>query len=187
MMLTPNFADTEFDRASSGGRYPDEWRSSKLPDLARIAQAVRDIAGVPGVVNSAWRSLAHNARVGGSDTSQHPDGDAADVGFWLISPRTLAARIIAAKRAGKLPPFGQIIVYNDTGHVHLSRATMGSRNGELRYSYTAGGKRFYPLLDAVTVNKVALVSDAQARGGLCLGIITAGFLFYLTRTRASHR
>jgi len=39
----------------------------------------RDLAGIPFVINSGYRCEAHNAAVGGSKTSSHVKGLAADI------------------------------------------------------------------------------------------------------------
>ena len=39
----------------------------------------RGIAGIPFEINSGYRCGAHNIAVGGSSTSSHPDGWAADI------------------------------------------------------------------------------------------------------------
>lgn len=55
----------------------------RLTNTAREMEKVRAILGTPIIVNSGYRSPPVNAAVGGSDTSDHMNGDAVD----FISPR----------------------------------------------------------------------------------------------------
>lgn len=65
--------------------YPVDWRGARAALLAREFEAVRAaLAGrlgrvVPLIVNSAYRTPAHNRVVGGSPRSQHVYGRALDL------------------------------------------------------------------------------------------------------------
>lgn len=48
-------------------------------DAMDALQKFRDIVGVPVVINSAYRSISYNKRVGGAPKSQHPKGRAFDI------------------------------------------------------------------------------------------------------------
>lgn len=50
-----------------------------LPDFREKLTVAREIAGVPFVLNSAFRCPAHNTDVGGSGTSSHLSGIAVDI------------------------------------------------------------------------------------------------------------
>lgn len=160
MKLTANFDASEFTVPS----VPEPWPVGKdlnRLQLAQLAQWVRNLAGVFGIITSAWRSLTHNAEVGGSSTSQHPKAEALDVVFRLIALRILAERVLTAIAQGTAPKFGQIIFYPLEGHVHMSLPTLGARNGEVRYKSAPG---VYPFLtDPAT--QLPLLSRAQKRAG----------------------
>lgn len=156
--LTRNFSRSEFDRASSGGTFPS---AANLQPLAELAQWLRDLAGVPGTVTSAFRSPTDNTHVGGSSVSQHMSSEAVDVYFGLVPLRTLADRILASIADGSAPYYGQVIVYPSEGHVHVSLPTLGARNGETRYAADDGS---YPFLTD-TVAQLPLASGAQVRQG----------------------
>jgi len=49
------------------------------PELVDKLDMARSLAGVPFHVNSGWRCPAHNLQVGGSLTSSHLKGLAADI------------------------------------------------------------------------------------------------------------
>lgn len=69
-----------------------------VPDFRKKLNKAREIAGIPFVLNSAFRCAAHNAEVGGSETSSHLAGVAVDIrcndsrSRWII--------IDALKKAG---------------------------------------------------------------------------------------
>lgn len=65
--------------------YPLDWRDTRAALLAREFEAVRAALAqrvgheVPLIINSAYRTHAYNAAVGGSPHSQHPQGRALDI------------------------------------------------------------------------------------------------------------
>jgi hypothetical protein len=166
MKLTPNFDSTEFD-------IHEPWPQTAAAianrqQLAELDQWLRDLAGVAGFITSAYRSPERNAEVNGSETSQHMQAQATDVVFYLVPLRTLAARVLEAVSAGEAPAFGQLIFYGDRGHVHCSLPTLGSRNGEIRYSLgpNADGTRSYPKL--TDANQLPQLSSTQKKAGFRL-------------------
>ena len=64
----------EFDSPDEpgSGQYMDD-------DFLEMLDRARDFAGVPFVINSGYRTKAHNAKVGGTKNSAHLDGFAADI------------------------------------------------------------------------------------------------------------
>lgn len=50
-----------------------------LPDFRDKLNKAREIAGIPFILNSAYRCDSHNADVGGSATSSHLYGVAVDI------------------------------------------------------------------------------------------------------------
>jgi uncharacterized protein YcbK (DUF882 family) len=48
-------------------------------DLISKLQILRDICGFPFIINSGYRTPAHNKKVGGTKTSSHLKGLAADI------------------------------------------------------------------------------------------------------------
>lgn len=80
MRLSENFTLDELTVTStSGSNIPDKCHIEKLLYLGQyLLQPIRDEFGRVDV-NSGYRSLAVNAAIGGSETSQHPKGEAADI------------------------------------------------------------------------------------------------------------
>lgn len=62
-----------------GTPYPEEWRLSRARVLAGEFEAIRAAVGKPIVIGSAYRTPAHNKRVGGAANSQHVEGRALDL------------------------------------------------------------------------------------------------------------
>lgn len=73
----------------------EEWcpcckQGGLLPDFRDKLNKAREIAGIPFVLNSAFRCTEHNKEVGGSCTSSHLVGCAVDIkctdsrSRWLI-------------------------------------------------------------------------------------------------------
>ena len=60
---------------------PDEPGSGQYMDdrFLEMLDKAREYAGIPFVINSGYRTEAHNRAVGGSSTSSHLDGYAADI------------------------------------------------------------------------------------------------------------
>ena len=83
-------------------------------------------------VNSGYRSRAVNAAVGGSSTSAHMRGLAADIASYsgAYDPEDIIAALVAERM-----DFDQVILYKNFVHVGLSHGRM--RNQWLRYE---GGK-----------------------------------------------
>ena len=50
-----------------------------LPDFRDKLNKAREIADIPFIINSGFRCPSHNAEVGGSQTSSHMIGFAADI------------------------------------------------------------------------------------------------------------
>lgn len=59
--------------------------------LVQLLQDIRDHFGAPVVITSGYRTASHNARVGGSKSSQHLLGRAADIQVQDTDPLAVAA------------------------------------------------------------------------------------------------
>lgn len=86
----PHFKPSEIACKGDGSLTVDE------PSLDKL-EAVRKALGKPMILNSAYRSEAHNKAIGGSPNSQHRLGKAFDVALKGISRTEL---LKAAKAAG---------------------------------------------------------------------------------------
>jgi uncharacterized protein YcbK (DUF882 family) len=101
-----------------GTAYPEAWRKDRLPILLNCFEAVRErCGGKPIRILSAYRSPAHNAKVGGATHSQHVEGRALDLqppagvplrAFWII-----------VKDLARTLPLRGLGFYADAGFVHI--------------------------------------------------------------------
>jgi hypothetical protein len=126
MNLTKNFTLSEMTKSETALRHdmdntPDQTAISNLQALAvHVLQPVRDHYGKGVKVNSGFRHPDVNAKVGGSKTSDHCKGMAADIEIPGVPNAELAEWI-----RGNLP-FTQVILefytrgVPDSGWVHVS-------------------------------------------------------------------
>ena len=145
--VSKNFALSEMVKSATAERLnvdnsPSDIHLVNLPHLAiHILQPVRDQFGVI-TINSGYRSPALNAKVGGSKTSQHCNGQAADFESFSTPNPDLAKWI-----ANNLE-FDQLIlefydgVNPNSGWVHCSYNLMGNRK-KILTALKTGGKVVY--------------------------------------------
>lgn len=107
-----------------------------------VLEPVRAHFKLPVTVNSAYRSPAVNAAVGGSKTSQHMYGEAADIEISGVDNITLARWIT------QNVPFDQVILEFYTpgqptsGWVHVSFRASGNRKEILTAARTGRGTHY---------------------------------------------
>ena len=75
--MTKNFSIGEFE-CKCGCVMPDEVLYNVVK-LANQLQTIRDVIKTPIQINSAYRCIKHNKAIGGSVSSQHILGKAADI------------------------------------------------------------------------------------------------------------
>ena len=109
MRLTKNFSLSEFD-CKDGSEMPSQLLPNVL-ELAESLQELRDFVGVPIKINSAYRSLEHNASIGGTNSSQHLFAKAADIVVKGKTPAQVATMIKLLILQGKMKQ-GGIGVYD---------------------------------------------------------------------------
>lgn len=141
----PHFTAAELDvNEPVPARYRENARQ-----VAQLLEWLRDVGNRASPlpvwidVTSCYRSPARNVSVNGADGSQHLTASAADGIAQGISPRALAAAVLQEARAGRAPAFGQLILYVDSPHFHISLPRAG-RNGELLVGYDRE-QRYLPL------------------------------------------
>lgn len=126
-LLSPHFKAYELnadDPAATPGIIEN------LRGVAQFLEAVRAETGTRILVNDSshsgrgFRPPQLNAAVGGSLTSSHKDGLAADTVPLDITYSRYEAAIKSAITAGRLPSFDQVIYYPKRGFIHFG---LGSR------------------------------------------------------------
>jgi uncharacterized protein YcbK (DUF882 family) len=100
MRITENFSLSEFD-CKDGTELPTALLPNVL-DLADNLQVLRDYLGVPVKINSAYRTLEYNRKIGGATKSQHLLGKAADIVVESKSPEEVANIIKYLISEGKM-------------------------------------------------------------------------------------
>lgn len=95
--------------------YPLDYRADRAVALAAAFEALRArIGGLPLRVLSAYRTLAHNAAIGGAKNSQHVQGRALDlrppVGWTPMDLAAIAREIEAIRGLG---------IYQARGFLHI--------------------------------------------------------------------
>ena len=113
MRLTKNFSLSEFD-CKDGTEIPSELLTNVL-ELAESLQELREMLNSPIRINSAYRSLQHNSKIGGSTNSQHLFGKAADIVVKGKTPSQVATMIKLLILEGKMKQ-GGIGVYDNFTH-----------------------------------------------------------------------
>jgi len=106
MQLTANFTLAELTATSTGlPNVPTPTEEANLRALAeKVLQPLRVALGRPVLVNSGFRSAAVNQAVGGTASSQHRLGQAADIHVAGMTSAEVAREIV---RLGL--PFDQLI------------------------------------------------------------------------------
>lgn len=121
MKLSEHFTLDELTVSETAARRgmdntPDNDALMDLKRLAAFLEQVREVVGKPIKINSAYRSPAVNASVGGSRTSQHCKGQAADIRVNGMTPDQVVRAIIKAKL-----PFDQVIrEFDSWTHVSIA-------------------------------------------------------------------
>lgn len=126
MYLTPHFTLAEMTASQIANRAgldnnPDSKTIANLIELCQTLEAVRTLIGQPLLITSGYRCEALNQRIGGSASSAHVLGLAADILAVGLTPRQLAQRIMDSEL-----DFDQLILEFD-GWVHLGLAEQRQR------------------------------------------------------------
>lgn len=129
VMLGQWFSLREMTRTSTGLRNvpPDDVYANLGRLVHTLLDPLRNDLGQPVRVTSGYRSPQVNAAVGGSRTSRHMLGLAADIKVRGMESTTLAERIEQLRQDGFLD-YDQVIAYAASrgGHVHVGLAPEGS-------------------------------------------------------------
>lgn len=148
MKLTPNFSLSEMTKSSTADRFGmvNTPRAEEIENLTILCecvlQPVRDHFGKGVHVNSGFRHRDVNAKVGGSKTSDHTRGMAADIEIPGVPNGELAQWIVDNLS------FRQVILefytpgIPDSGWVHVSY-NPGDNKKQVLTATKQGGKTVY--------------------------------------------
>lgn len=84
--------------------------------LVNLLQKIRDHFDKAVIINSAYRTEAHNKSIGGATYSQHKYGLAADIHINGVTPKEIAAYVETL-----LPSSGGIGIYKSFVHIDVRR------------------------------------------------------------------
>jgi len=136
MKLGQYFTLAELTRTSTGlPNTPGEKETERLRVLvATVLDPLRVALGRPVRVTSGFRSLAVNTKIGGSRTSAHMRGAAADISVAGMSAPELVQAIVTLNL-----PVDQVIGYAPSrgGHVHVGIAAVP--RGQILWAPAGGG------------------------------------------------
>ena len=104
VQLTENFNLKEF-HCKDGSEVPESLMG-KVKELAENLQVLRDYLKKPIHINSAYRSVKHNKKIGGKEKSFHLLAMAADITVPGKSSAEIYAAITALIRQGKMKEGG---------------------------------------------------------------------------------
>lgn len=143
MKLTKNFSLAEMvfsptarDKGISNEPNADQIAALKLL-CERVLQPLRDHFGKPVVVTSGFRSAALNRVIGGSSTSQHSKGEAADFTIPGVS------NLEVCRWLEKNLNYDQLIYeFGESGWIHVSFSKHRTRNQELSAVKQRGRVRY---------------------------------------------
>ena len=154
MNLTTNFSLHELTKSETALRLdldntPDEQATENLRLLCEmVLQPVRDHYGKGVKVNSAYRSPESNAAVGGSKTSDHCKGMAADIEIPGVANADLAQWIMDNLDYTQLILEFYTPGIPDSGWVHVSYDPDNLKKQELTATKVAGKTTYLPGLVA---------------------------------------
>ena len=104
MQLTKNFKLEEF--ACKDGTPVPNILFANVTELANNLQIIREALGKPVHINSAYRTVEYNKKVGGVSNSQHVIGRAADIHVNGLTPKEVHAVIEGLIKQGKVKQGG---------------------------------------------------------------------------------
>jgi hypothetical protein len=144
MNLSANFTLKELTKSDTATRLgldntPDEQALENLKTLCdMVLQPVREHYGKSVTVNSAYRSPESNAAVGGSKTSDHCKGMAADIEIVGVANADLAQWIMDNIEYTQLILEFYTPGIPDSGWVHVSYDPNNLKKQELTATKVAG-------------------------------------------------
>ena len=154
MNLSANFSLHEMTKSETALRMgfdntPDDEATENLRLLCeKVLQPVRDHYGKGVKVNSAYRSPESNAAVGGSKTSDHCKGMAADIEIPGVANADLAQWIMDNLEYTQLILEFYTPGIPDSGWVHVSYDPNNLKKQELTATKVAGKTTYLPGLVA---------------------------------------
>lgn len=148
-LLSPSFTLEELTFSQTAARQgianrPDASQIRALTDLCgNVLQPLRDAVALPISITSGYRSSKLNRAIGGSHTSQHMDGEAADIVCFGLQTKKLFKSVIELNL-----PFDQLIYEGGRQSiwVHVSFVPRNGRGQILAATFPEAGGVVYTAL-----------------------------------------
>ena len=144
LQITKHFSLREMSRSATGTRLglPNNPPAELMPNILKVCERleqVREHFGKPVTVLSCYRSPAVNTAVGGSKTSAHRFGLAADIEIEGVSNLELARWC-----RDNIADYDQIIYeFGEDGWVHIGFTATSQPRMQLLSAVKDGGKTVY--------------------------------------------
>ena len=104
MVLTKNFNSSEF--ACKDGTTVPSALLSNLQELAENLQVLRAALGAPITIRSGFRTISHNAKIGGAKNSYHLRAMAVDIVVKGYTTGPVFTKILELINSGKMKAGG---------------------------------------------------------------------------------
>jgi uncharacterized protein YcbK (DUF882 family) len=114
--LTRNFSLKEF--ACKNGVWVPDMYTENVQKLAENLQMLAYFINVPIYINSGYRTLEYNKKIGGAENSQHLYAKAVDIRVTSINSTCLHTIIEGLIRVGKMKQ-GGLGLYNSFVHYDI--------------------------------------------------------------------
>lgn len=112
-LISPHFKFKEF--ACNDGTPVPEYLHYNMRMLAVNLEVIRAFVGRPIIVNSAYRTISHNTKVGGASQSQHLSCNASDIHVKGMQPKELY-NIIKSLMQRRAIEQGGLFLYDNFVH-----------------------------------------------------------------------
>ena len=149
MTLTEHFTLAEMTVSQAAARTgtPNLPDSQKVQNLKRLCvellEPIREIVGSPVTVTSGYRSPQVNALVGGSLSSAHLKGFAADINAYRFGSARKLATVLVEQLKERGIAFDQLILeFDQWVHIGLF-GPAGQQRGHVLTAKKMGGKTHY--------------------------------------------
>ena len=125
MQITRNFSLDEFVKSETATKHnidntPTQNVINNIVSLCGVLQKIRDKYGKPMHINSGYRCPKLKSKVGGSKTSQHMNGSAADISVGSAKQNKELFDFIVNMANNKEIQFRQLIDEYEYKWVHLA-------------------------------------------------------------------
>lgn len=127
------FSFEEFERSASAQRLnidnsiPEDLKANVTTLVDAVLDPLREAWGKPITVNSGYRCAALNRAVGGSPSSQHTKGMAADITTGNRADNRRLFQLIVDMKL----PYDQLINEGGFSWIHVSHRADGKNRGQI--------------------------------------------------------